>query len=66
MQPFVSESRPTEITVMVVIVAVLMLSPPILDLWVASDNLWYLPYGVWLGIITLSYLLQWILRKHAV
>ncbi|MCP3688624.1 MAG: hypothetical protein GY784_09450 [Gammaproteobacteria bacterium] len=66
MQPFVSESRPTEITVMVVIVALLILSPPILDLWGASDSPWYLPYGVWLGIIALSYLLQWILRRYAV
>ncbi len=66
MPPFPSESRPTEITVIVVIVALLILLPPTLDLWGASDNRWYLPYAIWSGIIALGYLLQWILRKHAV
>jgi len=61
-----SESRPTEITVIVVLMAILILLPPVLDLWIDSLNAWYMPYLVWLGLIVLSYGLQRILRKHAV
>ncbi|MCP4494395.1 MAG: hypothetical protein GY820_44915 [Gammaproteobacteria bacterium] len=50
----------------VFIVALLLLLPPVLDLWGAGDNPWYAPYLVWLGIIVLGYWLQRILRKHAV
>lgn len=61
-----SESRPTEITVIVVLIALLILLPPSLGLWSASDNAWYTPYLVWLGIIGLGFWLQKTLRKHAV
>jgi hypothetical protein len=53
-----SEHRPTEITIIVVLVALILLLPPLLHLWTAQDNAWYTPYLVWLGVILLSYLLQ--------
>ncbi len=61
-----SEFRPTEITVIVVLIALLILLPPSLGLWSANDNEWYTPYLVWLGIIGLGYWLQRTLHKHAV
>lgn len=66
MQPYSTESRLTEITVIIVIIALLILLPPILDWWGASDNFWYTPYIVWLGIIAMAYWLQRVLGKHAV
>jgi len=60
------ESRPTEITVIVVLIALLILLPPVLGLWSANSNAWYMPYLVWFGIILLSYGLQRILRKNAI
>ena len=53
-----SENRPTEITIIVVLVALILLLPPLLHLWMAQDNAWYTPYLVWLGVILLSFLLQ--------
>jgi hypothetical protein len=52
------EKRPTEITIIVVLVALLLLLPPLLYIWTAPDNAWFTPYLVWLGIIFLSFLLQ--------
>ena len=66
MSLFTSELRPTEITVVVVIVAMLVFMPPLTRLWFAEDAPWYLPYLVWTGIILLCYWLQHKLRKHAV
>ena len=60
-----SDLRPTEITIVVVLIAALVLLPPLLDLWFSIDSPWYLPYLVWLGIIALSYFLQRLLRKNA-
>ncbi len=54
----IPEKRPTEITIIVVLIALLMLLPPLLHLWTAEDNAWFTPYLVWLGFILLSYLLQ--------
>ena len=54
----IPEKRPTEITIIVVLIALLMLLPPLLHLWTAEDNAWFTPYLVWLGVIILSYLLQ--------
>jgi hypothetical protein len=55
---FIAEKRPTEITIIVVLIALLLLLPPLLHLWTAQDNAWYTPYLVWLGVILLSYILQ--------
>ncbi len=54
----IPEKRPTEITIIVVLIALLMLLPPLLHLWTAEDNAWFTPYLVWLGVILLSFLLQ--------
>ncbi|MDH5356199.1 MAG: hypothetical protein OEY09_17290 [Gammaproteobacteria bacterium] len=61
-----SEFRPTEITIIVVLIAVMVLLPPVLGLWSANDNAWYTPYLIWLGVIGLGYWLQKILQKHAI
>ncbi len=61
-----SDLRPTEITIVVVLIAALVLLPPLLDLWFSIDSPWYLPYAVWFGIILLSFFLQRLLRKNAI
>ena len=66
MSLFSSELRPTEITIVVVLIALLVLLPPMSSLWFGLHAPWYLPYLVWLGIILLAYWLQRLLRKHAV
>jgi uncharacterized membrane protein len=63
---FTSELRPTEITIVMVIVALLVLLPPLSNLWFGDHAPWFLPYLVWFGIILLSYWLQRLLRKHAI
>jgi uncharacterized membrane protein len=63
---FTSELRPTEITIVMVIVALLVLLPPLSNLWLGDHSPWFLPYLVWFGIILLSYWLQRLLRKHAI
>ncbi len=49
-----------------VLIALLLLLPPMSSLWFGSHVPWYLPYLVWLAIILLAYWLQRLLRKHAV
>ena len=66
MSLFTSELRPTEITIVVLLIAILVLLPPLLSLWISPEVSWYLPYLVWLGIILLAYGLQRLLSKHAV
>ena len=61
-----SDLRPTEITIVVVLIASLVLLPPLMDLWFSIDSPWYLPYLVWSGVILLSYYLQRLLRKNAI
>jgi hypothetical protein len=63
---FTSELRPTEITIVMVIVALLVLLPPLSNLWFGDHSPWFLPYLIWFGIILLSYWLQRLLRKHAI
>lgn len=58
--------RPTEITVVVLLISLLLLLPPLLNLWITPATPWYVPYIVWLGIILLAYWLQRLLGKHAV
>jgi hypothetical protein len=66
MSQFSSDLRPSEITIVVVLFAALILLPPLLGLWFSEDKPWYLPYLVWLGIIGLSYSLQRLLRRNAI
>jgi hypothetical protein len=61
-----SDIRPTEITIIVVLISLLVLLPPLSAFWTSVDSPWYLPYLVWLGIILLAARLQHLLRKHAV
>ena len=61
-----SDVRPTEITVIVVLISLLVLLPPLFTLWIDVDLPWYLPYLVWFGIILLSAWLQRVLRTNAV
>jgi len=61
-----SAFRPIEITLEVVLIALLLLLPPLSGTWLAIDSPWYLPYLAWFGIIWLSWRLQCLLRKHAV
>jgi len=63
---FTSDLRSTEITIVMVVVASLVLLPPLSTLWLGDHSPWFLPYLVWLGIILLSYWLQRLLRKHGV
>ena len=65
--PFSSpEVRPTEITLVVLLISLLVLLPPLLGLWFAIGSAWYLPYLVWFGIILMSFFLQRLLRKNAI
>ncbi len=66
MSLFSSELRPTEITIVVSLITLLILLPPLHSLWFNVESPWYLPYLVWSGIIGLTYWLQYLLRKHAV
>ena len=61
-----SDVRPTEITIIVVLISLLVLLPPLFTLWIDVDLPWYLPYLVWFGIILLSAWLQRVLRNNAV
>jgi hypothetical protein len=61
-----SESRPTEITIIVALIALLILLPPLIGLWAFEGSYWLIPYLIWSAIILLSYLLQRHLKKHAV
>jgi hypothetical protein len=66
MSLFSADLRPTEITIVVVLLSLLILLPPLSNLWFELDSPWYLPYLVWFAIILLSFWLQRLLRKHAV
>ncbi|TNF86374.1 MAG: hypothetical protein JSU67_13700 [Gammaproteobacteria bacterium] len=66
MSLFSSDLRPTEITIVVLLISSLVLLPPLLGLWFSVDSPWYLPYLIWFGIILLSYYLQRLLRKNAI
>ena len=58
MTEYIPEKRPTEITIIVVLIALLLLLPPLLHLWTAQDNAWYTPYLVWFAVIVMSFVLQ--------
>ena len=66
MSLFSSDLRPTEITIVAVLISLLVLLPPLSRIWFSTASPWYLPYLVWFGIILFSYWLQRLLRKHAI
>ena len=47
MSLFSADLRPTEITIVVVLLSLLILLPPLSNLWFELDSPWYLPYLVW-------------------
>jgi len=61
-----SDFHPTEITIVVVLISLLILLPPLSGIWFATGSPWFLPYLAWFGIILLSFWLQRLLHKHAV
>jgi hypothetical protein len=65
MPKLTSESRPNEITIIIVLIALLILLPPFIGLWAFEGSYWLMPYLIWSAIILLSYLLQRHLNKHA-
>ncbi len=61
-----SDLRPTETTIVVTLISLLVFIPPLLTLWFSNDFPWYMPYIVWFGIILLIFWLQRLLSKHAI
>ncbi|MEN8178691.1 MAG: hypothetical protein ABFS39_08735 [Pseudomonadota bacterium] len=52
----------TDHSLLLVLFILLLFSSPILAWWSEPDNLWYLPYLIWFGIILL---IAWVLgRQH--
>lgn len=45
--------------VWLLILAVLLLSPPFLQIWFSAEAPWYTIFLVWGGVIVLAALLQW-------
>ena len=66
MSLYSSEIRPTEITIVVLLIAFVVLLPPLLGVWLSPDSAWFVPYIIWFAIILLAFWLQRLLRKHAV
>jgi len=59
-----SAIRPTEITIVVVLVPLLVLLPPLPGPWFFADSTWYQPCLIWFGVLLLSFWLQRLLRKQ--
>jgi hypothetical protein len=60
MRPPPGSSRYLDSVVVVFLFAVFLFVPPVFDRWAAPDASWYLPYLVWLGIIAVTWLIQWL------
>ena len=65
MSLFTTELRPAEITIVILLIALLILLPPLLTLWISPEVSWFVPYLVWLGIVFMIFALQRLLSKHA-
>ena len=50
--------------VVIFLLAILVFLPPVFYSWATPTVPWYLPYGVWLGIIVLVALIQWMRQRH--
>lgn len=44
--------------VLILVVGIYLFSPAIMDWWIASDGAWYRPYGLWLILIVVTFILQ--------
>lgn len=49
--------------VVVFLLALIVLSPPVIQIWATASAPWWLPYAVWCGIIVLIALVQRV-RRH--
>lgn len=54
-----------EHSIIVLLLALLILLPPLLGLWSHEDSHWFSPYLVWCGLIAAAYFLQRYLRQEA-
>ncbi|MCL1476491.1 hypothetical protein MIH18_09280 [Marinobacter sp. M3C] len=45
--------------VFLLVLAIYVFSPNILDWWMSSGNAWYSPYLIWAGLIVIGIWLEW-------
>ncbi|WP_165794779.1 hypothetical protein [Marinobacter fuscus] len=45
--------------VFLLVLALYIFSPNILDWWTAPENAWYSPYLIWGGLIVIGFWLEW-------
>lgn len=45
--------------VFLLVLALYIFSPNILDWWTAPENAWYSPYLIWGGLIGIGFWLEW-------
>jgi hypothetical protein len=50
--------------VIIFLLAVFIFLPPVFHSWATPGTRWYLAYGVWLGIIVLVALIQWMRQRR--
>ena len=50
--------------VVIFLLAVFVFLPPVFHSWANPGVPWYLVYAVWLGVIALVALIQWMRRRH--
>lgn len=45
--------------VFLLVLAIYIFSPNILDWWTSPENVWYSPYAIWAGLIVIGFWLEW-------
>ncbi|MBL3557891.1 MAG: hypothetical protein ABJM11_04770 [Marinobacter sp.] len=45
--------------VFLLVLAIYIFSPNILDWWTSPENAWYSPYVIWAGLIAIGFWLEW-------
>jgi hypothetical protein len=45
--------------VFLLVLAIYVFSPNILDWWMSSGSVWYSPYLIWAGLIAIGVWLEW-------
>jgi hypothetical protein len=45
--------------VFLLVLAIYVFSPNILDWWISSGSAWYSPYLIWAGLIAIGIWLEW-------
>lgn len=61
-----SSSYRIDLAIILLLVALLLLLSPLMEWWAADSAPWYAPFGVWGGIIALTWLYQYLHHRHAV